>query len=134
MIVGFTGTQIGMCAAQKKALIEYLQGLDAVTLHHGDCIGADKEADDICKALGNIDTIVHPPENESKRAFCKGYSRIAVPRPYLERNRHIVNCCEVLIVAPKTNEEETRSGTWSTYRYAKRENKGILMLERSEDE
>ena len=46
MIVGFTGTQSGMTDKQKKELKTLLLAV-ATELHHGDCIGADREAHDI---------------------------------------------------------------------------------------
>ena len=141
MKIGFTGTQTGMCKEQKKMLYNILTELKQsketlpTEFHHGDCIGADKEAHDIVQLIGGIDLILHPPENDKKRAFCEGYARRAHPKPYLERNRRIVDSVDLLIVAPKEQEETLRSGTWSTYRYAKRTNVGrIVILPRSEDQ
>lgn len=39
---------------------------------------------------------------------------------YLDRNREMVDGADVLIAFPKTAEEETRSGTWATIRYARK--------------
>lgn len=140
MKIGFTGTQTGMCKAQKKMfyeiMTEFMRGEDKPTeFHHGDCIGADAEAHDIMTLFDGVDIIIHPPENDKKRAFCKPYARRAHPKPYLERNRRIVDSVDLLIVAPKEQEETLRSGTWSTYRYAKRTGVGrIVILPRSEDQ
>lgn len=133
MKIGFTGTQIGMDQFQRTQLYHHLIDLGATEFHHGDCIGADKEAHDVALAAG-VEIIVHPPENDKKRAFCEGYKRRANPLPYLERNRRIVESCDVLIAAPKSNQEELRSGTWSTYRYAKRIGKAVILLGRNADE
>lgn len=142
MKIGFTGTQSGMCIEQKRMLYNILTELmrdenKPTEFHHGDCIGADAEAHDIVQLIGGIDLILHPPENDKKRAFCEGYARRAHPKPYLERNRRIVDSVDLLIVAPKEQEETLRSGTWSTYRYAKRKRVGrimIMILPRSEDQ
>ena len=97
MKIGFTGTQIGMCKDQRNQLYHYLKDLGATEFHHGDCIGADKQAHDIALAIG-VDIIIHPPENDKKRAFCEGYKRRAKPLPYLDRNRRIVDTCDVHLV------------------------------------
>ena len=116
MKVGFTGTQAGMSAAQLSRLKERLVALRPTEFHHGDCIGADAEACFIAIDLG-IKTIAHPPENSRKRAFTP--SEIILPvKPYMERNHDIVDSVDLLLVAPKTNQEVLRSGTWATWRYA----------------
>lgn len=125
MKVGFTGTQRGMSAAQRAELRAQLVG--ATELHHGDCIGADAEAHAIAQSLG-IRIVIHPPEISAKRAFCKGAAVTYLPLPYLERNRHIVNLTARLIAAPKTAEEELRSGTWATVRYARQRRRPVTIL------
>ena len=45
MIVGFTGTQRGMTETQRSVVHALLACLPVVTFHHGDCIGADAEAE-----------------------------------------------------------------------------------------
>jgi hypothetical protein len=40
-------------------------------------------------------------------------------RPYLARNKDIVDACTILIATPAQNSEIQRSGTWATVRYAK---------------
>jgi len=135
MRIGFTGTQIGMSMAQKNELHAFLRKAKMlegeVEFHHGDCIGADDEAHDIAALVG-CDIIIHPPTNPKKRVFREGFKRRANPLPYLERNKRIVNSTTVLIVAPKSDTEELRSGTWSTYRYAKAMGKTIVLLNRDE--
>lgn len=126
--IGFTGTQVGMRVRQLRSvgqailchcLIEYLP----VEFHHGDCIGADEQAHMLARALW-FKVFVHPPEDRSKRAYCtvSQPDRIAIPKPYLLRNKDIVDQTEVLIAAPK-GEEEQRSGTWATIRYARKLNR-----------
>ena len=128
MKVGFTGTQTGMSERQKKRLREELNG--ATQLHHGDCIGADEEAVKIARELG-IEIVMHPPTNDSKRAWTyQTGDQVWAQAPYLERNKEIVRATDRLVAAPKTNQEEVRSGTWSTVRYARSLNKLITVLER----
>ena len=44
-------------------------------------------------------------------------------KPYLERNRNIVDNTTMLVAFPNNNKELLKSGTWSTIRYAKKRNK-----------
>ncbi len=90
-----------------------------ITLHHGDCIIADNVAHRIAKAL-SWRVEIHPPDNPTKRAFCKHADLIHPEKPYLERNRDIVDASEALIATPAENAELARSGTWSTVRYARK--------------
>jgi hypothetical protein len=98
-------------------LEEYVQRFQPEKGIHGDCIGADVQFSALCDSL-QVTVEIHPPEDDSKRAFCK--ARITFPvKPYLERNHDIVNACDKLIACPSGNTEVLRSGTWATIRYAK---------------
>lgn len=129
MIIGFTGTQIGMSDRQKMSLRRHLVSVGATEFHHGDCIGADADAHWIAIGLG-CRIVIHPPEISSKRAFCKWADCELPAKPYLDRNHDIVDCCDKLIAAPKSLEEELRSGTWATVRYAKKAGKPGVILAR----
>lgn len=132
VIVGFTGTQVGMTRKQidnlRAQLPHLMIGTAPFEFHHGDCIGADAEAHEVALACG-YEIVIHPPEYESKRAFCSGAASVKPPRPYLERNHDIVNAADVLIAAPRTLQEEVRSGTWATVRYWKKTGKqgGVIL-------
>ncbi len=128
MKVGFTGTQKGMTEAQQKTLKLFFETKIHIIkeLHHGDCIGADAEAHAIARKLNYI-IIIHPPIEKKKRAFCQGDSS-CIPKYYIERNHEIVDSTDFLLVAPKNYEEERRSGTWTTYRYARRKRKMIVII------
>jgi hypothetical protein len=117
MIVGFTGTRMGMTEGQVAHLRSLLLQLGATGLHHGDCLGADAQAHAVALELKLFITI-HPPEDSKYRAFCEGWDYMMAPAPYLARNHDIVRECQHLLVAPKRNEQELRSGTWATWRYA----------------
>jgi len=130
MKVGFTGTQHGMSLRQLDALIVLLSAGDATEFHHGDCIGADAQAADLARSLG-IPVVVHPPLNPAKRAFTyRPGDQMMMPAPYLERNREIVDATEALVAAPQTDEEQLRSGTWSTIRYARQLGRLVSILKR----
>jgi len=130
MKIGFTGTQVGMSEVQKLRLGVELYNLGPEEFHHGDCIGADEEAVKIARELG-IKIVMHPPTNESKRAWTyQTGDQVWAAAPYLDRNKEIVRATDRLIAAPKTNKEEIRSGTWSTVRYAWAMGKNVLLLRR----
>lgn len=117
--IGFTGTRKGLTDFQAMRLATLLDelGQDAVEVHHGDCVGADAEfhevADNHC-----FDITIHPPDDDSRRAFCTS-SEVREPKPYLKRNRDIVDETTILIACPWSTAESQRSGTWSTIRYAR---------------
>jgi len=120
MKVGFTGTQIGMSDYQALTL-RYLLTLNCASeLHHGCCIGADSEAHEIAQDLG-IWIVAHPPDKLDKEGECYQPDETRDRRPYLVRNRAIVDDSEFLIATPRDNTERRRSGTWYTVRYAKKQ-------------
>lgn len=127
MHIGFTGTQKGMTVKQLEDLKVILSELNLTdTIHHGDCIGADAELHKLCSNM-IVPVILHPPTDPSKRAFCSGICLL--PKPYLTRNKDIVNSSDYLIAAPNTAKETLRSGTWSTIRYARKLGKRVVILQ-----
>jgi hypothetical protein len=127
--VGFTGTQRGMTPEQKKNVLYELlsNGRRPSVAHHGDCIGADADFHYIVSRRLQVGDkiVIHPPVDPSKRAFmdrilfkCK--VEVLVPKPYLERNHDIVDAADFMIATPGEREEQLRSGTWATIRYAKK--------------
>ena len=113
-----------MTIRQRIALKEYLDGREG-EFHHGDCIGSDAEAHDIALSLGFY-MVIHPPINESKRAFRTGH--ILKRKSYLIRNRGIVDSTDRLLATPNEDYERLRSGTWSTIRYAKKCGKLVTII------
>lgn len=128
MIVGFTGTQRGMNDLQTSSLQAQLIYLEPEWGHHGMCVGGDDEFNDICHELG-IRTHGHPPVNTRLMARCM-VDEISDPEEYLVRNHDIVDVVDVLFVAPRTDQEVMRSGTWATYRYAQTVGRRIILLHR----
>lgn len=133
--IGFTGTQKGMTVAQRHTLRTRLAMMFVEEARHGDCVGADAEFHDACVYHKVPRIWIHPPLNPVKQAFCEtkdwGASVVNVvpPRPYLARNRDIVDGGDILIATPSGYEEELRSGTWSTVRYARKQNKRIYIIQ-----
>lgn len=125
MIIGITGTQQGTTAKALLELVLYLN--DATEMHHGDCIGADAQAHDVClKHAPHVRITVHPPEIAAKRAYKRG-DEVRPALPYLARNREIVRACDRLLAFP-SGPEKLRSGTWSTVRYAVRVGKPVTVI------
>ena len=128
--IGFTGTKKGMQFDQWIVLEDFLKKLQDtfayIEFHHGDCVGSDFQAHNIAKKLG-LKIVIHPPKNPKTRAFCKG-DEVRPEKDYLVRDHDIVDECDKLIVVPKLRREELRSGTWATYRYAKKCNKECIIV------
>ena len=133
MKIGFTGTRRGMTQAQLEVVRRILGAQDRYCeLHHGDCIGADDQADEIAIEF-DMYVIVHPPVSDALRACCfwkRGRERInhieRGPKPYHERNRAIVDETDFLIAAPASL--ATGGGTWYTINYALEVGKNVYAV------
>lgn len=136
MKIGFTGSREGGTPALLSVLNELVvdQFVLATEFHHGCCVGWDELA---CLLVGycvrcnpTFVRIAHPgdwPSLTSKLA--KTNSEVVLPsKKNLVRNRDIVNACEWLIACPRTQEEELRSGTWATIRYARKMGRRITII------
>lgn len=130
MIVGFTGSRLGMSDWQRHHLRVELHRAGATQLHHGDCIGSDKQAHEIGRQLG-LKVVGHPPSADGLRAFCD-CDELRPMEPYLVRNRSIVLESELVIGAPDAPPVR-RSGTWNTIRLAVRMHVPVIVLPRGPD-
>ncbi len=126
-LIGFTGTQKGMTVPQSLAVRSILSDRRGVWLHHGDCVGADAQAHVFAKATGYL-LAIHPPINWRKRAWCIGFDRRYPEKDYIARNHEIVDVTDELIAAPAQAQEERRSGTWATIRYARKQRKLVTIV------
>lgn len=130
--LGFTGSRYGLNQKQKDQIILLLNtyknmGLK-IEIHHGDCLGADADFHDLCfKFMPETNIIIHPPIDNKLRAYCHS-EQIKPEKDYLSRNRDIVDESEVVIACPLSNQEELRSGTWATIRYARKQNKKLIII------
>ncbi len=129
MKIGFTGTQAGMTAKQRVKLVSLLGILECTELHHGDCVGADAEANAVALSL-DILTIGYPCCVEQKRANCDVFENKAVRKP-LDRNKDIVEATTLMIACPMQNKQVIRSGTWATIRHAKKVGKLVYIIYRN---
>jgi len=103
--IGFTGTRHGMTKPQQATLAGLLRDREG-EFHHGDAIGADQEAAQLAYVYG-YRVVPHRPTGHRSE-------------DYLARNREIVNAVAELYAAPYGDQEELRSGTWATVRYARK--------------
>lgn len=140
MNVGFTGTSKGMSDEQQRRvghlLIEALER-EGDQFHHGDCIGADAQAARMADDLGFV---IHSyPASNVAEHWRAGFLPCGFmylqrvehePKPALDRNRDIVDACDVLIAAPAHMGEQPRSGTWATIRYASKVGRRIVLVDR----
>lgn len=124
--VGFTGTRHGLTVPQLLTIGDVLAILAGGWLHHGDCLGADREVHKIAETLG-IKTHTHPPASKKWRAYCASNASDQ-PRAYIDRNHDIVDAVDELIAAPAEMEEVVRSGTWATIRYARKKRKRVTIV------
>jgi hypothetical protein len=143
MKIGFTGTRKGMSDRQKEALKQLLYHISLVEdehiFIHGGCHGADQEADNIVLEFRYSEApfriIVHPGDDSQYKKWIKRDNEeenreVLNPKPYLVRNKEIVNSSEILLVAPLSIVERlTGSGTWMTRRYALKVEKPVIILD-----
>ena len=127
MKVGVTGTRKGATSFQITTLMRWFGQHATAELHHGDCIGVDAQVAQIAWSHG-IHVIAHPPTDPKNRAFSPAADETRPERPYMQRNHDIVDEVDVLLVVPKTMNEERRSGTWACYRYAKKRGKHVIVF------
>jgi hypothetical protein len=119
---------------QKIEVVEYLRYLRAegyTHFHHGDCIGADAQAASYAKQLG-FTLVCHPGHPRDKnntmyRAFTTFNDVMHEVKPFAVRDRDIVDAVDTMVATP-VGLEEIRSGTWTTVRYAKRQEKPVRII------
>lgn len=128
MILGFTGTRKGLTLLQRCTLEDLVASLEVTEFHHGLCIGADAFAHELVRRLHPAAEIHgHACTLENQQAPLK-VDVLHVPKPPLERNRDIVAASRMMLATPGTNEEQLRSGTWATVRYARRAEKPLFLI------
>lgn len=120
---------------QKEKVIELLNKYInyKIEIHHGDCIGADKDFHNLCEEFKidknkNLIIIIHPPNKNELRSFNNG-DIVLQSKTYLERNTDIVTNSDIIIGCPQDSSKEIlRSGTWSTIRTARKMKKQLFIF------
>jgi predicted Rossmann fold nucleotide-binding protein DprA/Smf involved in DNA uptake len=129
MILGFTGTRTesDISVERKTQILRFLidNKNDIKYIVHGGAEGLDTFIHEVCDKL-DIPKFVRPAYVKCR---LPGIYQQAVPKEPLERNKDIVNECDMLLAVPRNpDKEELRSGTWHTIRYAKSLNKKIHFI------
>lgn len=125
-----TGTRRGMTPRQIFQFHAALRTFDSrpARFLHGDCVGADRDGWTIATALG-WSTEAWPAANVHPHLRARTASDIVRnPLPPLERDRLLVEWCDLLIATPGEPEEILRSGTWATIRHARRLARPIILI------
>ena len=132
--IGFTGNRYGLTKEQQIQIIEIFDKYNNIIVSHGDCVGSDTDFHNLCVEYKktnlekNFQIHIYPPVNNKLRGFNLGDVMFKT-KPYLQRNKNIVVNSDILIGCPiDKNNEQTRSGTWSTIRLARKLNKQIYLL------
>lgn len=137
-IIGFTGTREGMNEFQKNSIWRLLKDYNGEEFHHGCCKGADVEAHDMAVKL-DYRMWVHPgrPWNKKYCPVGENWTNLSgnllsidnPPKPYLHRNRVIVDVSDRIYATPKQLENKFhRGGTWFTINYAMSKGKEIIIV------
>jgi len=135
LTVGFTGTQKGVTALQKKRVASLLQALVPNAVVHGGCIGADSDFSLIWSKFHkqhdyqyDFFQCVFPSNIKSTQGEIYGQFILYPEKPPLVRNKIIVDKSDIIIAAPRQEREIIRSGTWSTIGYARKKEKPIYIV------
>lgn len=126
-VIVFSGTRSGVTAAQGEALRFLLCASgSAEEYHHGACIGADYQFDQMVRWAG-VRVEAWPaavPAELSDLKRCKAH-HVHEPAAPLDRNRSMVERARLskaglLVACPRSMDDGdgNRSGTWATVRYA----------------
>ena len=129
MIIGFTGTSTGMTQKQIATVRYLFTELQVTELHHGECCGADGQANRIAIELG-IRRVGHPPTDKRKWVYCRT-DESWPEKPYLKRNRDIIGATEGLIACPKdfiAPVSNRGQGTWTTVGYARQAGRTVWLV------
>lgn len=128
--IAFTGTRKGMTDKQKVEVIRFFESNSPKKIkfvRHGGCDGSDDDFHEIAQDYCNI--VVHPGNQQQKEKYMnKPNVTVMEVKPFLVRNRDMVDKIEWVLATPRGFEEELRSGTWMTIRYALKQNKIVHII------
>lgn len=124
MNISFTGTRQGFNAFQASTLHAYLEKYKShiAKAFHGNCNGADIQFHKLLREVfGRTIWIgIYPSNINNNYEVFKDADWVApFVEPPLIRNQTLVDSGDVLLATPRKRQEELRSGTWHTIRYAR---------------
>lgn len=155
MIIGFTGTRLGMTSGQVWKCATLIGENSPFTVIHGDCVGADRQFEWICQSWAMRSYCFDRLDEPLRVLIYPGHSKLEPPpelqenfdlefpdsgdvvvryeylpaRPHLERNRKIVNQCDLLLACPHESTKKTkRGGTWYTIGFAQELGREVVIL------
>lgn len=130
MIIGVTATRHGITNNQLHVVGSLFRDPRHAleTLHHGMCVGGDTQIHDLVRAkFPGVLIEGHPPVDR-KHYEHREVDKLWPPQTYRTRNEMIVDNSELLIVVPRYNSQELRSGTWMTFRYSFQQRKNSFIV------
>lgn len=128
--VGFSGTRQGLTPAQVTALGDILANhIHPTRVRHGRAKGADAELARIVRSMfPSCWIIAHPCNLYWSQDVTAPADEVLTAEEPLVRNQHIVDGVDVMVICPQGMQEEQRSGTWATYRYARKVGKPLWVV------
>jgi hypothetical protein len=114
-------------AAVMAWLVDWERDFGITETHDGDCKGADAEFRSIVARHCNARKHSHPAKGLENWRANFAADVVHEPLPPLERNRVIVDSCDILLATPE-GPETLRSGTWSTIRYAQKVDREVVIF------
>jgi hypothetical protein len=122
VLIAITGSREGLTDWQRAALTKALRRPTVTGIVHGDCVGADAEADAVAASLG-LPRWCYPSNAWLYRANTHA-TKLADPAPPLVRNEWIVRDGAAVVALPRPSSR----GTWHAVRIAQRLGKALLVL------
>ena len=129
--LGITATRNGITENQTDSFITLIKLGKPNEVHDGDCIGGDTEIHAIVRKEFPLCYMVgHPPTEEKHRAHNK-YDMSFMPKPYLERDDHIIDVTDEMIALPKEMKEpksKRGGGTWTVIRHTRKKGRKLTII------
>lgn len=131
--IGFTGTRdiskvsLGRLAKLENILYDLYFDNNITCCVHGGAQGMDEFFHD--RVISWLDSKIVVVFAKGMERDLFGEYETLPSKPPLERNKDIVDMCDILIAVPIDPEvEEKRSGTWATIRYCRKKGKKIVII------
>ena len=143
MKIGFAGNQKEMTKNQKDTFLRIMRKFKHnyrdIDFHMGNAPGCDSDAYRIIIDNELVSQLTFYPyrdhgdpsfEPDDERELARKEIRLAlVDKPTVfERNRAIIDACDVLVAVPKEDREQKESETWMAIRYSKLKSKRVFII------
>ena len=132
MRIAMTGTQKGMNAFQMSECWILLHLFRPKEVHHGGCVGADKNFHDIVRHLPgpSLKVHCHPAWDKvgDQMADCYGDKNYQSLPPLVRNQEMVMQGVDGLWAFPHQERMIVRSGTWATVRYALKADRRVFVI------